>query len=62
MNDKITFKKDDNIEAIDIYGEPIKGTIDGFIGSINYAIVKIEGLCCGTTVDLTNNSVRKITE
>jgi hypothetical protein len=59
-NDKITFKERDIVEGIDIYGNPVRGTIDGFIGSIYYATVKIEGVCCGTTVNLANNSVRKI--
>lgn len=63
MNNKITFKKDDKIEGIDIYDNPInKAVINGFVSSLGYATVKIEGVCYGTIVDLTNNSVRKITE
>jgi hypothetical protein len=59
-NGKITFKKNEMIEAMDIYGNPTKGVINGFIGSLGYATIKIEGVCGGTTVDLNNNSVRKI--
>jgi hypothetical protein len=59
-NDEITFKERDIIEGIDIYGEPFKGTINGFVGRLYLATVKIEGVCYGTTVDLTNNSIRKI--
>lgn len=57
----MVFCKNDKIEGVDIYGNPVKeGLINGFISKLGYATVKIEGLCCGTTVDLTNNSVRKI--
>jgi hypothetical protein len=54
------YSKGDIVKGVDIYDNRVEGKIDGIVKSFGTAVVRIQGRCYGTIVDLTNGSVIKV--